>query len=62
MFDEGGGRAFPVAMLSRSQEKLLRYLGGFPDALAQAWDVPREVSLPGSPTPWAWFARDSINR
>ena len=47
MFDEGGGRAFPVAMLSRSQEKLLRYLGGFPDALAQAWDVPREVSLPG---------------
>lgn len=34
-------------MLSRSQEKLLRYLGGFPDALAQAWDVPREVSLPG---------------
>ena len=48
MFDEGGGRAFPVVgMLSRSQEKLLRYLGGFPDALAQAWDVPREVSLPG---------------
>ena len=47
MFDEGGGRAFPVAMLSRSQEKLLRYLGGFSDALAQAWDVPREVSLPG---------------
>lgn len=47
MFDEGGDRAFPVAMLSRSQEKLLRYLGGFPDALAQAWDVPREVSLPG---------------
>ena len=34
-------------MLSRSQEKLLRYLGGFPDALAQAWDVPRDVSLPG---------------
>ena len=34
-------------MLSRSQEKLLRYLGGFPDALAEAWDVPREVSLPG---------------
>ena len=47
MFDEGGARAFPVAMLSRSQEKLLRYLGGFPDALAQAWDVPRDVSLPG---------------
>ena len=48
MFDEGGGRAFHVVgMLSRSQEKLLRYLGGFPDALAQAWDVPREVSLPG---------------
>lgn len=48
MIDEGGGRAFLVVpMLSRSQEKLLRYLGGFPDALAQAWDVPREVSLPG---------------
>ena len=25
----------------------MRYLGGFPDALAQAWDVPRDVSLPG---------------
>ena len=34
-------------MLSRSQEKLLRYLGGFPDALADAWDVPRSVALPG---------------
>ena len=34
-------------MLSRSQEKLLRYLGTFPDALAKAWDVPRAVSLPG---------------
>jgi DNA-binding MarR family transcriptional regulator len=48
MFDEGDARAdFVVPMLSRSQEKLLRYLGTFPDALAQAWDVPRTVSLPG---------------
>ena len=48
MIDEGGGRPFPVVgMLSRNQEKLLRYLGGFPDALAKAWDVPRDVSLPG---------------
>ena len=34
-------------MLSRSQERLLRHLGTFPDALSQAWDVPRDVSLPG---------------
>ena len=34
-------------MLSRSQEKLLRFLGTFPEALAEAWDVPRAVSLPG---------------
>ena len=34
-------------MFNRSQERLLRYLGGFPQALEQAWDVPREVSLPG---------------
>jgi hypothetical protein len=34
-------------MLSRSQEKLLRYLGTFPEALDQAWDVPRDLSLPG---------------
>lgn len=48
MFDEGGARASSVIpMLSRSQEKLLRYLGTFPDALAKAWDVPRAVSLPG---------------
>ena len=38
---------FVIPMLSRSQEKLLRYLGTFPDALAKAWDVPRAVSLPG---------------
>ena len=35
------------SMFTRSQERLLRYLGGFPQALEQAWDVPREVSLPG---------------
>ena len=34
-------------MLSRSQERLLRHLGTFPDALSQAWDVPRALSLPG---------------
>lgn len=34
-------------MLSRSQERLLRYLGGFPEGLEQAWDVPRDLSLPG---------------
>ena len=34
-------------MLSRPQEKLLRYLGTFPEALDQAWDVPRNLSLPG---------------
>ncbi len=35
------------SMLSRSQDRLLRYLGGFPVALEQAWDVPRDLSLPG---------------
>ena len=34
-------------MYSRSQERLLRYLGGFPEGLEQAWDVPRDLSLPG---------------
>lgn len=34
-------------MLSASQERLLRYLGGFPASLEQAWDVPRTISLPG---------------
>ena len=34
-------------MFSRSQEKLLRYLGRFPETLEKAWDVPRELSLPG---------------
>ena len=34
-------------MLSGSQERLLRHLGTFPDALSQAWDVPRDLSLPG---------------
>jgi DNA-binding MarR family transcriptional regulator len=34
-------------MLSRSQEKLLRFLGTFPTDLEGAWDVPRALSLPG---------------
>ena len=34
-------------MLTGSQERLLRFLGGFPESLEQAWDVPRDVSLPG---------------
>ena len=47
MIDEGGSQGAGVAMLSRGQERLLRYLGTFPDALSKAWDVPRDVSLPG---------------
>jgi len=47
MIDEGGSQGGGVAMLSRGQERLLRYLGTFPDALSKAWDVPRDVSLPG---------------
>ena len=47
MIDEGGSQGAYVAMLSRGQERLLRYLGTFPDALAKAWDVPRDISLPG---------------
>ena len=47
MIDEGGSQGASVAMLSRGQERLLRYLGTFPDALSKAWDVPRDVSLPG---------------
>ena len=34
-------------MLSPSQERIIRWLGRFPRDLSQAWDVPREVSLPG---------------
>ena len=34
-------------MFSRPQEKLLRYLGRFPESLEKAWDVPRALSLPG---------------
>ena len=47
MIDEGGSQGTGVAMLSRGQERLLRYLGTFPDALSKAWDVPRDLSLPG---------------
>ena len=34
-------------MFNRPQEKLLRYLGHFPESLEEAWDVPRALSLPG---------------
>ncbi|MCH1537678.1 MAG: AAA family ATPase, partial [Candidatus Poseidonia sp.] len=34
-------------MFSRPQEKILRYLGRFPESLEKAWDVPRDLSLPG---------------
>lgn len=48
MIHEGGARHWTeVAMLSRSQERLLRYLGSFPASLETAWDLPRDVSLPG---------------
>lgn len=36
-----------TTMPTRSQEKLLRHLGTFSEALEQAWDVPRALSLPG---------------
>lgn len=36
-----------TAMLTRSQERLLRHLGTFPEDMEQAWDVPRALSLPG---------------
>ena len=48
MIHEGGPEHLSsVAMLTRSQERLLRYLGGFPESLENAWDLPREISLPG---------------
>jgi len=34
-------------MLSASQARLLRWLGKFSSSLSEAWDVPREISLPG---------------
>ena len=34
-------------MLSPAQERLIRWLGRFPRELSQAWDVPRDISLPG---------------
>ncbi|MCH1540617.1 MAG: hypothetical protein L7S56_04180 [Candidatus Poseidonia sp.] len=36
-----------TVMFTASQERLLRHLGTFPESLESAWDVPREVSLPG---------------
>jgi DNA-binding MarR family transcriptional regulator len=34
-------------MLSASQGRVLRWLGRFSSSLSEAWDVPREISLPG---------------
>jgi len=34
-------------MLTEAQTRLLRLLSTFPDTLEDAWDVPRELSLPG---------------
>ena len=34
-------------MLPESQARLLRLLARYPEELAEAWDVPRELSLPG---------------
>jgi len=34
-------------MLTRAQRNLLRHLASYPDALVEAWDVPRDLSLPG---------------
>ncbi len=35
------------SMLTEAQTRLLRLLSTFPDTLEGAWDVPRELSLPG---------------
>ena len=34
-------------MLPESQARILRLLARYPDELTEAWDVPRELSLPG---------------
>ena len=34
-------------MLPESQARILRLLSRYPEELAEAWDVPRELSLPG---------------
>ena len=34
-------------MLPESQARLLRLLARYPEELVEAWDVPRELSLPG---------------
>ena len=34
-------------MLPEAQARILRWLGPFADGLREAWDVPRELSLPG---------------
>ena len=48
MIDEGGSPPSQrVIIVHRSQERLLRHLGGFSASLEEAWDVPRDLSLPG---------------
>ena len=48
MFDEGDHHpCHEGSMLSRPQERLLRYIAGYSDVLEKAWDVPRALSLPG---------------
>ena len=41
---KGDPRCF---MLPESQARILRLLARYPDELVEAWDVPRELSLPG---------------
>lgn len=40
-------RQRPHRVLSEAQARILRWLGGFPASMEEAWDVPRELSLPG---------------
>ena len=40
-------RDLPPSVLPEAQARILRWLGPFPDGLREAWDVPRELSLPG---------------
>ena len=41
---KGDPRCF---MLPESQARILRLLARYPDELVEAWDVPRDLSLPG---------------
>ena len=47
MIHEGGPNTIQRCHVDSLQERLLRYLGGFPESLENAWDLPREISLPG---------------